>query len=67
MNFSYYLSPYLKINGTQLFRLKIEPYIDSGVSVEKIQWDDKRKKVKRHSLEEKLKASLDSLIVPFKR
>ena len=52
MNFNYYLSTYLKKNGTQLIRLKIETskkdvqYIDSGISVLKNQWDDKKKKIK---------------------
>lgn len=37
--------------------------IDSGVSVKKAQWDDKRQKVKRHPLEEKLNSKLVSLII----
>ena len=69
MNFNYYLSSYLKKNGTQLIRLKIETskkdvqYIDSGISVLKNQWDDKKKKIKRHPLEEKLNANLQSLLI----
>ena len=69
MNFNYYLSPYTKKNGTQLIRLKMETsqmdvqYLDSRVSVKKMQWDDKRKKVKRHPLEEKLNTTLGSLLV----
>lgn len=69
MNFNYYLSSYLKKNGTQLIRLKLETsqkdvqYLDSGISVKKTQWDDRKKKVKRHPLEEKLNASLESLMV----
>lgn len=38
-------------------------YLDSGISVKKTQWDDKRKKVKKHPLEEKLNASLNALMV----
>tara|TARA_R110002049_G_scaffold177892_5_gene345092 strand:- start:2551 stop:2790 length:240 start_codon:yes stop_codon:yes gene_type:complete len=42
-------------------------YLDSGVSVKKAQWDDKRKKVKRHTLEEKLNASLQSLLISVQK
>lgn len=38
-------------------------YLDSGVSIKSNQWDDNRKKVKKHPLEEKLNASLNSLMV----
>ncbi|NAS30396.1 tyrosine-type recombinase/integrase [Flavobacteriaceae bacterium R38] len=67
MNFNYYLSPYVKKNGSQLIRLKLETsqkdvqYVDSGISVKKNQWDDRKKKVKKHPLEEKLNASLTEL------
>lgn len=73
MNFNYYLSSYLKKNGTQLIRLKIETsqndvqYLDSGVSVKKTQWDDKKKKVKKHPLEENLNSSLSSLLVSIQK
>ncbi|WP_246139205.1 hypothetical protein [Gelidibacter salicanalis] len=42
-------------------------YIDSGVSVKKTQWDDRRKKVKKHPLVEKLNAGLDSLIISIQK
>lgn len=73
MNFNYYLSTYLKKNGTQLIRLKIETsqkdvqYIDSGISVKKTQWDDRKKKVKKHPLEENLNSSLNSLLVSIQK
>lgn len=73
MNFNYYLSHYIKKNGTQMIRLKMETskkdvqYLDSGISVKKTQWDDKRKKVKRHPLEEQLNASLGSLLISTKQ
>ncbi len=60
MNFNYYLSHYIKKNGTQMIRLKMETskkdvqYLDSGISIRKNQWDDRKKKVKRHPIEEKL-------------
>jgi len=69
MNFNYYLSHYVKKNGTQVVRLKMETskkdvqYLDSGISIEKKQWDDRKKKVKRHPIEENLNANLQSLLV----
>jgi len=69
MNFNYYLSHYIKKNGTQMIRLKMETskkdvqYLDSGISIRKNQWDDRKKKVKRHPIEEKLNANLQSLMV----
>ena len=69
MNFNYYLSHYIKKNGTQTVRLKMETskndiqYLDSDVSVKKTQWDDRKKRIKRHPLEEKLNSSLESLLV----
>ncbi|MBD0851901.1 tyrosine-type recombinase/integrase [Maribacter arenosus] len=69
MNFNYYLSHYVKKNGTQMIRLKMETskkdvqYLDSGISIQKNQWDDRKKKVKRHPIEEKLNANLQSLMV----
>ena len=53
----------------QLIRLKIMTsssdvqYLDSGISVKKVQWDEKRKKVKKHPLEEKLNSSLNALMI----
>lgn len=73
MNFNYYLSTYVKKNGTQLIRLKMETsksdvqYLDSGVSIKKTQWNDKRKRVKRHPLEEKLNSSLESLLISIQK
>ena len=69
MNFNYYLSHYVKKNGTQMVRLKMETskkdvqYLDSGISIQKNQWDDRKKKVKRHPIEEKLNAHLQSFMV----
>lgn len=69
MNFNYYLSHYIKKNGTQMVRLKMETskkdvqYLDSGISIHKNQWDDRKKKVKRHPIEEKLNANLQSFMV----
>ncbi|MFV0565363.1 MAG: hypothetical protein ACK5NB_05960 [Flavobacteriaceae bacterium] len=65
MNFKYYLASYKKQNGTYSIRLKLETnkkdiqYIDSKISVLKTQWDAKRQKVKRHTLEEQLNGQLN--------
>lgn len=73
MNFNFLLSPYLKKNGTQLIRLKIETsqsdtqYIDSGVSVKKNQWDNNKKKVRKHPLEENLSGTLNSLLLKVQK
>ncbi|TLP81856.1 tyrosine-type recombinase/integrase [Maribacter sp. ACAM166] len=73
MNFNYFLSSYKKKNGTQLLRLKLETsqsdvqYLDSGISVQKNQWDGKRKKIKRHPLEDKLNSNLTSLLVSVQK
>ena len=73
MNLNFYLSSYVKKNGTQLVRLKMETsnrdvqYLDSGISVKSTQWDDKRKKIKRHPIEEKLNASLNTLLLSVQK
>ncbi|MFX0558094.1 tyrosine-type recombinase/integrase [Maribacter sp. CXY002] len=68
MNFNFYLSSYIKKNGTQLIRLKLETsqkdvqYLDTGISIKRNQWDIKKKKIKKHVLEEQLNGSLVSML-----
>ena len=67
MNFQFQLRNYKK-NGTQAIRLRFFTsandiqYIDTGVSVVKNQWDEKKQHVKKHPLEELLNASINALL-----
>ena len=53
MNFQFQLRNYKKKNGTQAIRLRFSTsandiqYIDTGVSVVKNQWDEKKQHVKK--------------------
>lgn len=68
MNFQFQIREYKKKNGTQAIRLRFFTsandlqYLDSGVSVLKNQWDEKKQLVKKHPLEEQLNASLNALL-----
>ena len=68
MNFQFQLRDYKKKNGTQAIRLRFFTsandiqYIDTGVSVVKNQWDEKKQHVKKHPLEEQLNASINALL-----
>ena len=68
MNFQFQLREYKKQNGTQAVRLRFFTsakdiqYLDTGVSVLKSQWNEKKQVVKKHPLEEQLNASLYALI-----
>ena len=68
MNFQFQQRTYKKQNGTQAIRLRIFTsandiqYIDTGISVLKNQWDDKKQQVKKHPIEEQLNASMNSLL-----
>jgi len=68
MNFNFYLSSYIKKNGTQLIRLKLETsqkdvqYLDTGITIKKNQWDLNKRKIKKHVLEEQLNGSLLSML-----
>lgn len=68
MNFQFQLRDYKKKNGTQAIRLRFFTsandiqYIDTGVSVVKNQWDEKKQHVKKHPLEEQLNASINTLL-----
>lgn len=68
MNFQFQIRNYKKQNGEQAIRLRFFTsandlqYLDSGVSVLKNQWDDKKQLVKKHPLEEQLNASLTALL-----
>lgn len=68
MNFQFQQRTYKKQNGTQAIRLRIFTsandiqYIDTGISVLKNQWDDKKQQVKKHPIEEQLNASMNALL-----
>ena len=68
MNFQFQQRTYKKQNGTQAIRLRIFTsandiqYIDTGVSILKNQWDDKKQQVKKHPIEEQLNASMNALL-----
>lgn len=68
MNFQFQLRDYKKQNGTQAVRLRFFTsskdiqYLDTGVSVLKTQWDEKKQQVKKNTLEEQLNASLNALL-----
>ena len=68
MNFQFQLRDYKKQNGTQAARLRFFTsskdiqYLDTGVSVLKTQWDEKKQQVKKNTLEEQLNASLNALL-----
>ena len=68
MNFQFQLRDYKKKNGTQAIRLRFFTsandiqYIDTGVSVVKNQWDEKKQHVKKHPLEDQLNASINALL-----
>ena len=68
MNFQFQLRDYKKKNGTQAIRLRFFTsandiqYIDTGVSVVKNQWDEKKQHVKKKPLEEQLNASINALL-----
>lgn len=68
MNFQFQIREYKKQNGTQAIRLRFFTsskdiqYIDTGISVLSTQWDSKKQIIKKNPLEEKLNASLTSLL-----
>ena len=68
MNFQFQQRTYKKQNGMQAIRLRIFTsandiqYIDTGISVLKNQWDDKKQQVKKHPIEEQLNASMNALL-----
>ena len=67
MNFQFQLREYKKRDQTQTIRLRFftsykdVQYLDTGVSVLKSQWNEKKQVVKKHPLEEQLNASLNAL------
>ena len=67
MNFQFQLREYKKKDETQTIRLRFftsskdVQYLDTGVSVLKSQWNEKKQVVKKHPLEEQLNASLNAL------
>lgn len=73
MNFNLQINTYKKQNGTQAVRLRFftnqndVQYIDTKISVQKNQWDQKKQKVKKHPLEETLNIKLNSLLTNLKR
>ena len=73
MNFNFQLRSYKKQNGTQAIRLRFFTsandiqYIDTKISVLKNQWDSKKQIVRKHNLEEKFNAKLNSLLSEVKK
>ena len=67
MYFQFQLREYKKKDETQAIRLRFFTsskdiqYLDTGVSVLKSQWNEKKQVVKKHPLEEQLNASLNAL------
>lgn len=67
MYFQFQLREYKKKDETQTIRLRFFTsskdiqYLDTGVSVLKSQWNEKKQVVKKHPLEEQLNASLNAL------
>jgi len=67
MIFNFNLSTYKKQDGTKAIRLRIatssrdNQFIKTDIFLLSHQWDSKKQKVKRHPLEEKLNAKLQSL------
>lgn len=67
MNFNFQLDSYKKRDGTQSVRLKLSTskndtqYISTVISLKSSQWDKNKQLVKKHVLEEKLNAELNSL------
>jgi hypothetical protein len=67
MNFQFQLREYKKKDETQTIRLRFftsskdVQYLDTGVSVLKSKWNEKKQVVKKHPLEEQLNASLNAL------
>lgn len=68
MNFQFQLREYKKKDETQTIRLRFftsskdVQYLDTGVSVLKSQWNEKKQVVKKHPLEEQLNAPINALL-----
>ena len=62
----------MNLNEIQTIRLKLETsktdvqYIDSNISIPKVNWDDKKQLIKRNAIEEQLNAQLNSLLQQVK-
>ena len=73
MNFNFNLNTYKKRDKTQAIRLKIDTsakdiqYLDADVSILSSQWDNKKKKVKRHPLEDQINAKLNAFKLDVQR
>ena len=67
MYFQFQLREYKKKDETQAIRLRFftsskdVQYLDTGVSVLKSQWNEKKQVIKKHPLEEQLNASLNAI------
>ncbi len=68
MYFQFQLREYKKKDETQAIRLRFftsskdVQYLDTGVSVLKSQWNEKKQVIKKHPLEEQLNASINALL-----